>query len=135
MPFSEMNKSALQILSPKDADGISYFDPGRNTYVIYYSANQSEERLRFTIGHEIGHIRMGHKGESTLARQIANYYSSYLLAPSPWIWTAKCKDSADIADIFMLSDLCAKYCFTRYTNWRKLHSLNNYEQTLLSLLS
>ena len=135
IPFSQMDKDAKRILMLKDVDGVSHYNPDRKTFVIYYRQYGIEERLRFTICHEIGHIRMGHKGESELARRIANYYSAYLLAPTPWIWKAGCDDYTDVANTFLVSEACAMRCFTRYENWRNIPLIKNYEKTLISLLS
>ncbi len=136
IPFSKMNKEAMNILNPKDADGINYYDPAKGKFQIYYRSDCIEERLRFTIGHEIGHIRMGHKCESDLARRIADYYAAYLLAPTPWIKQAGCEDYKDIAKKFYVSDQCASICFNRYINWCRLSSLTlkRHEKKLIDLL-
>lgn len=135
VPFSKMNREAKRILVPKDVDGVSHYDPTRKTFVIYYRPDGMKERLRFTIGHEIGHIRMEHHGESELARRIADYYSAYLLAPTPWIGQAGCDDYKDVANAFFISESCAMRCFTRYENWCKIPFTKDYEQALMSLLS
>ncbi len=134
-PFNKMNTEARRILQTKNIDGLSYFDPNRNKVVIYHKSFGMRERLRFTIGHEIGHIRMGHRGESELANRVANYYSAYLLAPTPWIWQAGCDDYVDVAEKFLVSKMCALRCFERYENWSNILYLKDYEETLISLLS
>ena len=135
IPFSKMNREAKRILVPKDADGISHYNPETKTFVIYYRPDGMKERLRFTIGHEIGHIRMGHRCESELARRIADYYAAYLLAPTPWIGQAGCDDYTDVANAFFVSEPCAMRCFTRYENWCSIPFTKSYEKTLISLLS
>ena len=135
MPFSKMNKEAKKMLVSKNVDGISYFDPKRKKYIIYFRPDGTKKRLRFTIGHEIAHIRMEHRGESELARRIADYYSAYLLAPSPWIGYAGCEDFADVAAAFDISDICAMRCFERYARWKKISFKKAYEKTLLDLIS
>ncbi len=134
VPFSKMDTAARRILVPKDADGISHYNPDRNTFVIYYRQDEMKERLRFTIGHEIGHIRMGHKLESDLARRIADYYAAYLLAPTPWIGLAGCADYSDISNVFFVSEACAMRCFTRYEKWCNIPFTKKYEKVLSSLL-
>ena len=66
-------------------DGLSYYDPDVQTYVIWVNDIDSiyEEHDGFTIMHEIGHIRMGHRGDSQLAEMVANYYATYALVPFP----------------------------------------------------
>ena len=135
VPFTQMPKEVKSELIFKDIDGISHYDPERNKFVVYYRRSGTEERLRFTIGHEIGHIRMNHRHESELARRIADYYSAYMLAPTPWIGHAGCKDYTDVAKTFFLSDPCAKICFERYKRRSKLPYTKKHEETLLWLLS
>lgn len=134
IPFSKMNNEAKKMLISKDSDGISFYNPIIKKYVIYYNSDSTKERLRFTIGHEIGHIQMGHKCESDLARRIANYYAAYLLAPTPWIKCASCEDYTDVAKNFIVSEQCALICFNRYRNWNNFSNRKNYEITLINLL-
>lgn len=132
--FSKMNSEAKKMLISKDVDGISYYNPVKEKYVIYYRPNAKKERLRFTIAHEIGHIRMGHKCESELARRVANYYAAYLLAPTPWIAHADCDDYTDVVNKFFVSEQCAIICFNRYENWHNYSFIKSYEKALMALL-
>ena len=135
VPFSQMSREAKRMLIFRDIDGISHYDPERKTFVIYYRQNGMKERLRFTIAHEIGHIRMQHRHESELARRIADYYAAYLLAPTPWISHAGCEDYTDVARVFSLSDPCAMRCFERYERWTKIPFTKDYEKSLIWLVS
>ena len=135
IPFSKMSKESKRMLFLRDVDAISHYDPQKETYIIYYRPDGLKERFRFTVGHEIGHIRMGHKCESELARRIADYYSAYLLAPSPWIGQAGCEDFKEVATTFYLSDPCASRCFERYRRWSKIPYTKDYEKVLLRLIS
>ena len=134
IPFSQMNKEARKLFLLNDVDCVSHYNPERKTFMIYYRPNEMKERLRFTIGHEIGHIRMGHKGESELARRIADYFSAYLLVPTPWIGQARCNDYTDVARKFFVSEQCAMRCFARYEKWSYISHLKTYEEALIGLL-
>ena len=135
VPFTQMPKEVKRELIFKDIDGISHYDPERKKFVIYYRPNGMKERLRFTIGHEIGHIRMKHRHESELARRIADYYAAYLLAPTPWIAHAGSEDYTDVARTFFLSDPCAMICFERYERWSRIPITKDYEKSLIWLIS
>lgn len=135
IPFFQMSKDAKRELIIKDIDGISHYNPECKRYVIYYRPNGMKERLRFTIGHEIGHIRMKHRHESELARRIADYYAAYMLAPTPWIAHAGCEDYTDVARAFFLSDPCAMRCFERYERWIRITGTKDYEKSLIRLVS
>jgi len=66
------------------ADGYSI-----NINVICYNSKHSEEKIRFTIAHEIGHILLGHNSGSRIINfytkdpneQLANAFAAELLAP------------------------------------------------------
>lgn len=124
--ISEFNgeKKTLMSLFRNDKDGnrrdgLSYYDPDNGTFVILVNDIDSlyEERDGFTIMHEIGHIRMGHRGDSLLAEKIANYYAAYALVPSPLPNMYKCSGFADIIDVFEVSTDCALICAKRCMNW------------------
>lgn len=116
-PFSDLKCDVRSLLLSKELDGTSYFDPMLNKFVIYYDDNQCANRIRFTLMHEIGHIDLGHRQESDLARKMADYYAAYSLAPSPIMHLYNCEDYIDVAKTFNISTPCADYCFRRYENW------------------
>ena len=134
-PYSRLPQDALTLKIAAGIDAFSFFNPILNKFFIYYNQEKMKERLRFTIGHEIAHIRMEHRRESALAEKIADIYAAYLLAPSPWIAHAKCDDYKDLAHAFCLSDSCAGICFDRYERWKKLPHNRRYEKALHELLS
>lgn len=117
----------------KRRDGLSYYDPNVNTYIIWINDIDTfyEEHDEFTIMHEIGHIRMGHKGDSQLAEMIANYYAAYALVPSPLASLYKCSSFIDICDVFEVSIDCAYNCWKRCMNWKMYVGLRKqYEKDL-----
>ena len=135
--FSEIsNEDALNILKTgpdNSRDGLSYRDPELDTFVIWINDLEStyEPRLNFTIMHEIGHIRMGHRGDSPLAEMIANYYAAYALVPSPLPALLKCNSFMDIIDEFNISIDCAFNCSKRCMNWAMYGGpIKPYEQKL-----
>lgn len=128
--FSEEN-NLLELRSGNDGsrrDGLSYYDPAVQTYVIWVNDIDSiyEEHDEFTIMHEIGHIRMGHMGDSQLAEMVANYYAAYALVPSPLPSMYKCSSFIDIANTFEVSIDCAYNCARRCVNWA--HYSGAYKQ-------
>lgn len=132
VPFSFLDSEIIEQIG--ECDAINFFNTENNQFEIYYDDSKSLERLRFTIMHEIGHIDLGHKEESNLAKKMADYYAAYALAPSPLIHVEKCENSFDLAEKFKISLECANFCFMRYENWYKYSSRNKqYELKLISL--
>lgn len=117
-------------------DAFSWYDPQRKTYVIAYNPNRYIDRVRFTLMHEIGHIDMGHKCESELAKKIADYFAGYALAPSPLIHKFASADVATIGAVFQVSPQCAQARSDRYVKWLEYGkpTYKDYERVLLSLI-
>ena len=113
------------ILVEKECDGLMI--ELRDRKVIYYKADQTKGRQRFTIAHEIAHIRMGHYEESDLANRIANHYASYLLAPEILIFLTKCNDYIELAEVFNVTLDCAWILFASYNRWKNLSNYRVYE--------
>lgn len=128
---------ATQIeLRNQEREGLSHYAPDFGTFIVYYDDSISYARRRFTLMHEIGHILLGHKEESELAKKMADYYAAYALAPSPLIGKYQCEDYMDIANKFDVSQECADICFQRFINWSQYGgSIKRYEIDLLNLFS
>lgn len=132
--YSELSLYEQIKLRSKDLDATSCFDPELKTFVICYDDEKYPRRVRFTLMHEVGHILLGHKEESELAKRMANYFAAYSLAPSPIIGVYKCHDACDVADNFVVTDECAFYSFRRYSNWLEFGGrIKSYEEALLNM--
>ncbi len=137
IPYSVLKKKKREYLRANGYDAINYFDNRINRYVIIYDDKPSLQRQRFSIMHEIGHILLGHKQESDLARIQANYFAAYALAPSPIIHLYDIEDYVELAEIFNISQECALLCASRYNNWLQYGSREflPYENELMTLFN
>ena len=135
VPFSKLNLDFLEKSIDKQNDAFSFYEKDIGTYIIAFDDSKPYERLRFTLMHEVGHIDLGHKGESDLAKRMADYYAGYALAPSPLIYRFAGENIALIRRVFCLSNNCAEVCYTRYSNWLEYGDaeFRDYEEDLLSL--
>ena len=132
--YSELSAQKRKGFKAKDFDATSFYDPDLNTFVIYYDETQSIERIRFTLMHEVGHITLGHREESDLAKKMADYFAAYSLAPSPIIMKYDCEDYLEVAERFVISNECADYSFQRYKNWIEYGGrISAYEKALIAL--
>ncbi len=132
--YSKLAEQKRQALKAKDLDATSFYDPNLKTFVIYYDETQTIERIRFTLMHEVGHITMGHREESDLAKKMADYFAAYSLAPSPIIMKYHCEDYLEVADMFVISTESAYYTFQRYNNWYEFGGrIKDYEKALIAL--
>lgn len=135
IPFSTLSDSVREIIGNENNDAFSFFDKQSNNYVIVYSDDKPLLRLRFTLMHEIGHIDLGHRSESDLAKRMADYYAGYALAPTPLIYQLIMRDSNDVSQAFWVSKSCAKVRYDRFIKWLMYSDgeFKDYENTLLSL--
>lgn len=132
--YSELSFYERIRLRNKNLDAISCFDPDLQAFVICYDDTKFSKRIRFTLMHEVGHILLGHKEESELARMMANYFAAYSLAPSPIIDAFNCRDESELADIFVVTDECAYYSYKRYLKWCEYGGrIKVYEEALLNM--
>ena len=132
--YSELPNKARSLLASYNLDATSFYDPNLKTFVICYDDTQSIERIRFTLMHEVGHITLGHREESDLAKKMADYFAAYSLAPSPIIMRYHCEDYLEVAETFVISTECAYFTFERYNNWYEYSGrIKDYEKSLIKL--
>lgn len=104
-----------------------------NRKVICYRADVCLGCQRFTVAHEIAHVRMGHKEESELAKKIADTYAANLLVPEVLIHFTKCKTVENIYRTFEVSYECAEICLSSFDNWLAIPKYRDYEIDIVHL--
>ncbi|WP_315066383.1 ImmA/IrrE family metallo-endopeptidase [uncultured Clostridium sp.] len=110
-----------------------YFKP-LNKYIIYYNDldYKSEERIRWTLSHELGHILCEHYSKSTkifcenlteedykFREAEANYFTGLLLSNPVILHKLNIRSSYDIETYCSLSSEAARYRYDNYKKWRK----------------
>ena len=67
--------------------------------IILYNDDRmdnSVQRLRFTLAHELGHILLKHEGNSVMFEMEANCFAQHLLCPAPVVEALDFKDDSKI---------------------------------------
>lgn len=111
-----IENSLVHELTPHES-GASIFD-GSQWYIIFDDEN-TNQRCRFTIAHELGHIFLGHelvKGyhartfdiTKPAVEQEADVFASRLLAPACVLWALNVRTSAEIAALCDISQAAAQ---------------------------
>lgn len=84
VPYSKLKGKKLVTAMNISMDGFHMLVEdkvsGMFMWVIFYNDENSHERQRWTILHEIGHIRLDHTQESELAEAEANFFAKYSIA-------------------------------------------------------
>lgn len=106
-----------------------------NHYEIFYNPSKDVSRIRFTIFHEIGHIRLRHLIHDEENEAEANFFACYFLAPPPLIHHFRFEYFYELMDKFQVTGTLAENAFSRYEKW--LHfsgsTYTRYEKELLEL--
>ena len=106
-------------------------------WIIYYNENMSEQRIRFTVMHEIGHIVLNHSESSDVTEKEANFFAKYILTP-PCILHVLClKDCVEIMERFNVSMQVATNALNYYHNWMSFgcQFYTDYEEVILNNIS
>lgn len=99
----QAQESALTVSD--DAFTVSTSDYATARMAVNDMRGSHHYRARFSGGHEIGHIYLGHGEDTPKREEEADYFSGYLLAPHPLI-IARC-GSFPVSDVFGISAKCA----------------------------
>ena len=104
----------------KQVSGLTFYIGDRP--VILYNDAETPQRIRFTIGHELGHIVLGHvrPGDHTRqnrepqpgddpVEQAANRFAADLLAPACVLWGLDLHRAEDIAKVCKISIQAARF--------------------------
>ena len=96
-------------------DGFNLLNVNTMQYQVYYNDLMPQERITFTIMHEIGHIMLDHKTHGEKDEHEANFFAKTALAPLGLIYRLKLKNSSEIAETFGISSEFAEN-IVRYYN-------------------
>ena len=131
VPFSKLS-SDVDWKEDEGNDAFSFFSKEENKFYITYNDKAIETRIRFSLMHEVGHIVLGHKGESFLASKIADYFAGYILAPYPLILEFTGFDRERVMRTFGISRGCADVTLSRCCNWDQYSGpMKDYERKLI----
>jgi len=96
----------IKIISSSN-DGMSLYSYSQKCYFILYNDDMDENRIRFTIAHEIGHISLGHEESNDETESEADYFARHLLVPMGMILYNEITDYVSITIMFEVSKAVA----------------------------
>ena len=82
--------------------------------IIYNDKFPHKERQRFSLMHEVGHIVLNHKGESSDNEKEADLFASNILAPRSIIWYLHLDSVKNICETFDVSCMAANRILADY---------------------
>lgn len=118
----QLNIKVKYYVPNNDSDGQSLIVKG--CPIILVNKNCPNQRKRFTVAHELGHILLGHVGKYELVNREpapndnpieheANIFASRLLAPACVLWGCKIKNATEISNLCDISKKAADFRMER----------------------
>lgn len=127
-------------------EGCTDYHKAKDRYIIYYNDldYKSEERIKWTLTHELGHILCGHYCENTkifsedlseteykFKESEANHFTGLLLSNPIILNKLNVRSPYDIEIYCALSAQAAKYRFDNYKKWCKHKIMNSSDRYIL----
>lgn len=129
--YSDIQPEDRDMLIAKYEDGYGSC-LGKFRYVIYYNDSLPDDRIRFTIWYEIGHIQLGHYDNCSKSQERmkaeANHFAIHAQAPMSAVILSNPQDVFDVSSTFNLSLECAA---NRYASYKKATAYPNVAKRIL----
>lgn len=110
-------------LAPHES-GRSIYDGKR--WAIIYDEEDTPQRCRFTIAHDLGHIFLGHSTKGAYSAEeetAANVFASRLLAPACVLWALEIHSAQEIKE---LCDISLTAASIRAERMKVLYARNKF---------
>ena len=108
------NEFAYQIAQSEY--GFTVADLRAKEYIIYFNNLKDDKTIRFTLAHELGHIRLGHTLDNEIADKEANCFARNLLCPIQLIKGFNLSTAEDYAECFGISEPMAKASLAHFNS-------------------
>lgn len=117
-PISNYINPETQLLD--DGCCIPLYD--RDIYVVLYndSLNKLDERLNWTLAHEIGHVYRRHRKDSAIEEIEANFFASQLLMPEYVLYMIKKNWGLNAYDLCKIFNVSLQAAQKRINTFNKL---------------
>lgn len=127
-------------------EGCTDYLKSLDRYIIYYNDldYKSEERIRWTLTHELGHILCCHYSKATkicceelteddykFMEAEANYFTGLLLSNPVILHQLNIKSSYDIEIYCALSSEAARYRYDNYKTWKQNIRLTSSDRYII----
>lgn len=107
--------------------GFTVSDLKNRNHIIYYNDLKDEKTIRFTLAHELGHIRLGHTVDDEIADKEANCFARNLLCPVQLIQGYDLSTVEDYVECFGISLPMAEASIAHFKSDYYYISNKNYQ--------
>lgn len=98
--------------------GYTVSDWKQSRHIVYFNNLKDERTIRFTLAHELGHIRLHHIEDNDISDREANCFARNLLCPIQLVKEFGLSNVKEYEECFNISEPCAKAAFA--------HSVSDY---------
>ena len=85
--------------------------------IVAFNNQKNQNRISFSLMHELGHYVLGHKHEDPQAEKDADRFASHFLAPRIMIHKFRCLNADQIHESFGLSYAASNRALMSYKKW------------------
>ena len=107
--------------------GFTIADFNNGHYIICYNDLKDEKTIRFTLAHELGHIRLGHTEDNETADREANCFARNLLCPVQLVRGYSLSTAEDYVECFGISLPMAEAALAHFKSDFFYITNNNYQ--------
>jgi len=153
--FAKLNQCSIKdvIQLCESSSGCTHYSVESDRYITLYNASLDDNnvpgRIRWTKGHELGHIVLKHLPHIAVSQiaehnfnnvydqeleQEADYFAATLLSPFP-VWEAlNIRGAFDIQEVFGLSEEASQNRMSQYLRWKNTRIKNAWENDIKRLV-
>jgi Zn-dependent peptidase ImmA (M78 family) len=107
--------------------GFTILDLKNNRHIIYYNDYKDSKTIRFTLAHELGHIKLGHDEDNKRTNREANCFARNILCPVQLIDGFNLSTADDYVECFDISRPMAEVSLAHFKSDSHYISRRNYE--------
>lgn len=114
--YSELNYKQKKVIKHYTLSDDAFTVRNNDLTVIFYNDEKNENRIRFSLAHEIKHYIKGETDCNEIIEMEANHFARQLLAPTCLVMKYIDCEEEKISDVFGLSIEASKYALLQAKN-------------------
>lgn len=107
--------------------GFTVSDLRTGNHIIYFNNLKDDKTIRFTLAHELGHIRLGHTVDNEISDKEANCFARNLLCPVQLVKGYALSTAEEYADCFGISIPMARVSMAHFKSDYYYITNSNYQ--------
>lgn len=133
-------------------DAFTIYNAKTDQYIIFYNdvdkKRINNNRYRWNIAHELGHIILNHhkqndktklfrnslsNSEYKMLEEEADYFASYILVPHAILYRLEISSKNSIAQCCLISDKASGYRYSDFITWKTNNVIESYDYSIIDI--